>query len=484
MMKRLTALFVFALLVRVLFLDATPFYRDEALYAEIIDEMIRGGSLIPHYAGLVAPWKPPLTFWVYSAFVWAFGPISPLPFEVLYRLPSVLLGAICAVLVYLIVRKVEGEDLAIISSLIYSGTALSVFVNRMLLTDSLLSFFVLASFLCYLKASEGFRWVLLGGLFAGLAVFTKSFAGLFAILLVVAYYLFYGKKFLRTRNFMISLAFILLAFTLIFLLVPGADSQYAVDSTQRIFGRDLGYTFGLNLIVFLGLTLPWLALALYGAYKYRRELEHEKFWLLWLILGSGPLFTNGPLFWYFLPLIPAISVFSGKVVLAGGRADASSIIFVISLTLLSIGILYVAHAAFVSDEKLDSQRSLGNYLSGKDSLFIGTYSPTAAYYKFRADGDYSLFDTLYLLNTSRLDASEAKGLIVNSTLPKGSIGIINGILHPYQPGRMHMGGFNKPKEYIALGKEAYREYEPLGVFTGFGKSYEDENFIVLRRGNS
>ncbi|MFH0817716.1 MAG: glycosyltransferase family 39 protein, partial [Candidatus Micrarchaeota archaeon] len=266
--KRLIAIFTFALLLRVVALDASPFYRDEALYAEVIDEMLGGGGIAPHYWGLVVSWKPPITFWFYSAFIALLSPAG-LPTEFLYRLPSAILGAICSVLVYLIVKEArEGDDLALVSSVAYAGSALALFVNRMLLVDSLLLLFTLSSILFYLKANGRAKLLFFGGLLAGLAVFTKTIAGLFAPVVAIVYFAFYERKTLFNSNFLISLIGVPLAFIVLFSLIPGMSTQFLVDSTQRTTGSDIGRTFAINLIVFLSLTLPWSGLAIYGAWRY------------------------------------------------------------------------------------------------------------------------------------------------------------------------------------------------------------------------
>lgn len=484
MMKKVAAVFLFALLVRFLLLDATPFYRDEALYAEIIGEMIGGSGLMPHYAGVPVPWKPPLTFWLYSPPLSSLGHLNILPVEILYRLPGVFLGALCSVLVYLIVKELEDDDLAFLSAIAYSGTALSVFVNRMVLTDSLLSFFILSSVLCYLKANGGARLILLGGFLSGLAVFTKTIAGLFAPALVVAYYALTDRKFLLRRDFLGSLVFIPLAFALLAFFVPGMASQYSIDSSQRTAGLNLGHSLGENTMVFLGLTAPWLMVALYGAFKFSGGMRHKNLWLIWLLLGLVPLFSNGPLFWYFLPLIPAISVFSGRVVLAGGKADSFATTIAISLTLVSLGALYFIHSAYISEENLDSQRSLGLYLSGKDALLISEYAPTVLYYAFKGDWSDGRLDAFFIINSSELNPSEVRGLIAHPAIPKNSLNFSEAILYPNIPRRMHLGDFSRQRDFIALSKELYEEFEPTGALAGFEKTYEDGNFIVLRKTSS
>ncbi|MEW5902472.1 MAG: glycosyltransferase family 39 protein, partial [Acidobacteriota bacterium] len=289
MMKRITIIVLFSLLLSsLLLLNQTPFYRDEALYAEIIDEMIAGGGPVPQYAGVPVGWKPPLAFWVYSPIIAVLSPLG-LPAEIAYRIPSALIGSLCAALVYLIVGRIsKNDDLAFISGLSYAGTALAMLVHRTLLTDSLLSLSLLGSLFCYLRAGDGRKWIFAGGVLGALGVLTKSIAGLFAPALVLAYCFFNDQRRLKQADFLASFLLIPLAFAIL-LLFPGTAVQYLVDATQRTAGGNIGHSFGVNLMVLLGLTLPWLAICLYGFYRYRDSVTKELFWFAWLILGLYPL---------------------------------------------------------------------------------------------------------------------------------------------------------------------------------------------------
>ncbi|MFH0817971.1 MAG: hypothetical protein V1909_05045, partial [Candidatus Micrarchaeota archaeon] len=221
---------------------------------------------------------------------------------------------------------------------------------------------------------------------------------------------------------------------------------------------------------------------IYGAWRYWGTMNRSKFWGAWFLLGLLPLFTNGPLFWYFLPLIPAIAVFSGKAVLASEKADEFAILFSLLLIAMSIGAAYILSLTLIAGDHLESQRDLGAYLGGKDSLVISRYMPTANYYISKSGGGYNTVSAFFFEKWGEPDSEELKQLINESKLPAESLRMDEGLRSPYTPARMYVGEFRKPKEHIALEKEVYKRFiEGNSDYFGFEKTYENEVFIVIAR---
>jgi 4-amino-4-deoxy-L-arabinose transferase-like glycosyltransferase len=482
MKNRVIILVLLALLLRLPFIGTGPFYKDEALYAEIIEEMKAGGELLPHYAGEVVTWKPPLMFWVYSALFPLFEPLG-LPAEVLYRLPGVLLGALCTVLVYYLVREISGdEDLGFVAGIAYAGTALSIIVNRTFIPDTLLSVFLLGSVLLYFRAKEDRKLALAAGLMAGLAILTKTLMGLFAPVLAVAYYAFYERRMLTSREFLASLLFIPVSFAIVYALLPGVGDQSLIDTTQRTAGLYQLGSVGKNLIVLLTSTMPWLVIAMYGVYKYGREVRAVKFWYVWLVLGLVPVVASGELYWYFLPLLPAISVFSGKVVLAGGKADRFAVAFALFLVLFAPIGAY-AYANMVTDRpEVRDSGAVGGYLDGRDALLVMGYNPTLLYYKIHSRKDYGSVDAFFVQNHTLVQDGEFYALIMNSTLPADSVGMYRAVSYPYLANRIYFGNFTKPRGTIAFDRDIYeRRIAGREEYSGLKRIRETEFFVVVER---
>ncbi len=482
MKNRVIILVLLALLLRLPFIGTGPFYKDEALYAEVMEEMKAGGELLPHYAGEIVTWKPPLMFLIYSAFLPLFEPLG-LPVEVLYRLPGVFLGALCSVLVYYIVRETaEDEDLGFVAGIAYAGTALSIIVNRTFITDTLLSVFLLSSILLYIRARKDRRLAILGGLLVGLAVLTKTIMALFSPAMVIAYYALYDRKTLFSREFLVSLLFIPIAFALLFMYVPGMWDQTMVDITGRTIWVDRIGSVGKNLIILLSSTMPWLVIAMYGVYKYGREVRTVKFWYVWLVLGLVPVVASGELYWYFLPLLPAISVFSGKVVLAGGKADKFAVAFALFLVLFApIGAYAYVNIVTERPDVRDSG-AVGEYLDGRDALLVMAYNPTLLYYEIRSRKDYGSVDVFFVQNHTLVQDGEFYALIMNSTLPRNSTNMREALYYPYLLERIHLGKFQRQREMIALDRDIYeKRIAGREEYSGLKRIKETEFFVVVER---
>lgn len=479
--KRIVFIFVLAVLLRAAFLWGSPFYKDEALYAEMMEESVSGGGLALHYAGTAVAWKPPLMFWVYSVFALPFGGLVP-P-EMVYRFPSVLIGAACAVLTYLLVKEVSGnEDVGFITGIAYAGNGLGIIVGGMLMTDSLLSFFVLGALLCYVKAGKEKRLALLGGFFTTLAIFTKTMMGLIVPVLAIVYYLFSDRKKLLEPEFLASLLFAPLAFGLLYFMVPGILDQYYVDSTSRVNQTlEIGYAIGQNLTI-LGLTLPWLAIAIYGMLKFKAGIRHPWFWYAWLLIALVPLSVSGPLFWYFLPLVPVVSFFSAKVILGEGKADWLAVGFTVCLVLVSLPGAYAYYKGLWDFTLPWESKEIGSYLAGKDVLFVGFYNPTVLYYRFHEDRDYGSMDVMFVSNRTVLSDAELKALVSNSTLPQGSVRMPEALLGPFVLERIYLGNFKNEREYIALDREIYDErISGRNEYADVKVVKETELFVVIKK---
>src|SRR5689334_3791576 len=157
---------------------------DEAWYAEIIKQLtlFNRGWLVPFWNGRFYFDKPPLYFWLSSLITKTFG-----VGEWQVRLVSLLAGAACFSLVYLIGRRLFSQKVALFSVLIFisTGQVYRRFSEGNL--DSLLVFFFLLSFYLFIRLDKKQLSFLLGiSLFLGFLV--KSWLlGFFPILLCLFY---------------------------------------------------------------------------------------------------------------------------------------------------------------------------------------------------------------------------------------------------------------------------------------------------------
>lgn len=171
---------------------------DETRYAEIPREIITTGDWVtPRLNGLRYFEKPVMGYWLNALSIKAFGEN---PFAV--RFPSALSAGLTALFLFFFVRRFTGDSLQSgLTSLIYL-TFLEVFcIGVFNIIDGIVSFFISASMMMfYLAWSErNSTWkyrlfLVLSGVFCGLACHTKGFLGLILPILVATTFLIWEKE--------------------------------------------------------------------------------------------------------------------------------------------------------------------------------------------------------------------------------------------------------------------------------------------------
>jgi 4-amino-4-deoxy-L-arabinose transferase-like glycosyltransferase len=112
----------------------------------------------------------------------------PLDFLVWVRLPLVLVASLSIFGIYLLTKQLLNERLAILSTLIIAFEPFILAHTRIIHVDAPLAYFMFLSFLAFLLYLEqgSWRWLILSGLFGGLAALSKTPAALLGPILVVS----------------------------------------------------------------------------------------------------------------------------------------------------------------------------------------------------------------------------------------------------------------------------------------------------------
>jgi 4-amino-4-deoxy-L-arabinose transferase len=176
------------------------FVPDESRYAEVPREMIASGDWVsPHLNGLRYFEKPALGYWVTAASIMVFGENN---FAI--RLPSALSVALTAFFIFSIAgtESKKDETSAPLAALVFL-TSLEVYaVGTFCVLDSLLSCFItgtMAGFYLASIAAPGSRqekkYLLLTGIFCGLAFLTKGFLAFAVPILAIVPYLLSQRRF-------------------------------------------------------------------------------------------------------------------------------------------------------------------------------------------------------------------------------------------------------------------------------------------------
>ena len=159
-----------------------PWPADEPRFALIAQDMLRSGDwLMPRVGGDLYPDKPPVFFWLLAAAMAVTGSV-----KLGFLIPSLLSGIGTVLLVYDLLRRVRGREIAFAGALVLLITFQFVWQARQAQIDATLCFFTTLSLyglLRHLAAGPAFGWFLLGWAAAGLGVITKGvgFLPLFAL---------------------------------------------------------------------------------------------------------------------------------------------------------------------------------------------------------------------------------------------------------------------------------------------------------------
>jgi outer membrane protein assembly factor BamB len=177
---------------------------DEQTYSQWAYHMIKSGDYVTPYAfGGLAVWigKPPLYMWLMSIGYQAFG-VS----NVVTRLWSPIFGALTLVLVYFLGKKLYNRVVGFVSSIVLATFTTFFLFARHAMTDVVFVFFIVASIYFFIlseQSHENSQYVILSGLFFGLALLTKQVEALLIPLTVFAYTVVKRRsiRFLLTKHF-------------------------------------------------------------------------------------------------------------------------------------------------------------------------------------------------------------------------------------------------------------------------------------------
>jgi 4-amino-4-deoxy-L-arabinose transferase-like glycosyltransferase len=150
-----------------------PWPADEPRFALVARDMLRSGDwMIPRVGGDLYADKPPVFFWLMAAAMAVTGSM-----RIGFLLPSLLAGMGAVVLVYDLLRRVRGREVAFAGGLMLLLTFQFVWQFRQAQIDGVLCFFTTLSLyglLRHLFAGPALGWFFVGWAVAGLGVITKG----------------------------------------------------------------------------------------------------------------------------------------------------------------------------------------------------------------------------------------------------------------------------------------------------------------------
>lgn len=168
-----------------------PWPADEPRFALVARDMLRSGDwLIPRVGGDLYADKPPVFFWLMAVAMAVTGSM-----RVGFLLPSLLAGIGATLLVYDLLRRVRGRDVAFAGALLLLLTFQFVWQFRQAQIDGVLCFFTTLSLyglLRHLFAGPSLGWFYVGWFAAGLGIITKG-VGFLPLLLLIPYVIFAAR---------------------------------------------------------------------------------------------------------------------------------------------------------------------------------------------------------------------------------------------------------------------------------------------------
>jgi len=329
--QHIDACCIFAILVfsTVLFINlgnAPLWAADEQTYSQWAFHMVKNADyLVPSAFGAPAIWigKPPLFIWLMSLGYQFFG-VS----NFTSRLWSAIFGALSLVLVYFLGKKLYNRQIGFLSSVVLGTFTTFYEFARRAMTDIPLLFFVMASIYFFVlsnKEEKTNQYVILSGVFFGLALMTKQIEALLIPLIIITYLIATKRsiRFLFTKPFTRFWEVALLIFVpwLIYMTLTYGPTFWQwffiycefTRTISPIEGHVGGYLFYFNYLATKENMLWVILLPFAGAFclfnSVIKRLKEDTLILIWmaivLIVFS---FAQTKIFWYILPAFPAFAI--------------------------------------------------------------------------------------------------------------------------------------------------------------------------------
>lgn len=322
--------FVVALVLFALGASQRDLWRtDEHRYTEVSREMTTaaGAWLVPHLNGRAYSSKPPGYFWLVALLHDPLG----LGIDSAAKGVSALAAAFSVALTFALGRRLGSPWLGLVSASVLASTEMFLSLALRANLDALLTAFTTAALYAYWRSFEDARdgraasgrWVLAGGLCAGLAVLVKGPVGLFIPALVIVAHRLMRRAGPASRGAWIAAAMLALAPALLWLVAATSQAGTAF-ARDLVIGNAIGHPLGavgkqrpfwFYLKDLPNGLLPWsvglpAALLVASRSSWRTGDAFLLAWLLAPLLALSLFPAKRHL--YLLPLYPAAALLLGR----------------------------------------------------------------------------------------------------------------------------------------------------------------------------
>ncbi|MDQ3556900.1 MAG: glycosyltransferase family 39 protein [Gemmatimonadota bacterium] len=316
--------------------DGSLYDWDEAIYAQVAKEIVETGDWLTLHWGYEPFFeKPPLLMWSTAIWYHLFG-VS----EFWARATSALSGIALVALVYAIARRLYGAATGFAAGIVLLTTHQFVLSARFGTTDVLLTLWVYLCVYAYLRVQEGsFYWWYVVGIGCGLAIMTKSAAGVVAPA-AIGVALLLDRRLaaaLRTPSFWggIGAGVVIAASWHVAMVLLHGDRFVDVYLGRHLLERATspmeGHVGGRDF--YLGRLrthfFPWFYLLPFALAEAGREAAFERargrILLVLAVLVFG-LYTavQTKIYWYLVPIYPALAILVARTAVRAVRQPRSA----------------------------------------------------------------------------------------------------------------------------------------------------------------
>jgi hypothetical protein len=328
---------------------------DEGIHAEVSREVIETGNWLDlHFMGDEYFRKPPLKFWLSAALMKIDGPT-----EWAARAPNAAAGIIVVALLALWIWQVTKDrwSIPLMGGFLLSTTLYFMHTFRSGETDGVLALFTLFGVYAYWRAKERPRWIYWSAASLGLAIMTKSAAGVVPIIVMVIDAIITGSwRVIGWRRVLWSIGIasaVVLPWHLIELARFGKEfwnDYFFLHIVRRGTEAIVNPTAGpfwyfkiiwLRLYPTLLITVPALLVIMRSLIRDRVK-DVRLFWLMWFVVGFVIDTTaESKLDWYLLPYYFPLLLLTTFVVIDWLKNPERD-------WLRSVGLLLVSISAFTT----------------------------------------------------------------------------------------------------------------------------------------
>ena len=410
-----------ALLLRSVQLLRFPVFADEAIYASW---SLAIGKSIENINLPILDGKPPLYMLLYSQL---FNILNIRPI-LLARLISVIFGVLTVLLIFPLAKVMRLKLRArLIAVYLAAISFYLVYLSRLGLLDSMLTFFTTIAFILVLlvltgKQAKHSLITAAAGILLGLALWTKTSA-FFMMLPILFLGFFYSWQKKQSRPLLFSLIILLLSGAFFLVLArlsvfPSllARSQDFTFSLTEVLTRE--YLFSLNniflFITWLGSYTGWISLFLvpFAVYRYHsgplRPVAVAALLLVLPLLIFGKVLSPR----YLLPVLPIWIIFIAAAIAALPKARFLQILIVavITIQMLPLDLALIINPDQTRFVARDTSEYLTNWSSGhgiyETAMYITQIANQSGRVSVATEGFYGPLPTglqLVLYGDTRID---------------------------------------------------------------------------------